>query len=344
MTEKIIEIEAETLEEARAQVKSQIPEGLHLLSEQVLSDGTPKTVKAVADTTESAFAKAQSEIPTNATILEKKELSAPAQRVITVQAFDERSVASEARRQLGEATLVKSLKLTVAGKKGFLGIGKTPNQYEAKVFQQAVVEITYKARAKVSATVGKLDYIVGSHLREKGYYKKQIGTEKVGYFDPLKVVFRLFDEHGRRVYVGGGEGFAFVFPPPCGSSGERMTFTMMGSTLAEALEAYPEGVLLLHHGGDIPKLVRHLERVGEGEVDKFIFESTVLPFFQRYSLEEKVLMVDEIVREVRLSALFNFLCSEVVRPPGVEDVGVEKMRMRAIERVREIRKKSEPAG
>lgn len=47
-------------------------------------------------------------------------------------------------------------------------------------------------------------------------------------------------------------------------------------------------------------------------------------------------MIDEIVREVRLNALFNFLCSEGDRPPGVEDIGVEKMRMRAIERVREI--------
>jgi hypothetical protein len=48
MADKTIEIEAETLEEAREQVKSQIPEGLHLLSEQVISDGKPKTVRVVA--------------------------------------------------------------------------------------------------------------------------------------------------------------------------------------------------------------------------------------------------------------------------------------------------------
>jgi hypothetical protein len=86
MSEKTIEVEADTLEEARAQVQSQIPEGLHLLSEQVISDGKPKTVKAVADTTESASAKAQREIPAKATVMEKKELTAPEQRIITVLA------------------------------------------------------------------------------------------------------------------------------------------------------------------------------------------------------------------------------------------------------------------
>lgn len=155
MSKQIIEVEADSLKEAREQVKAQIPEGLHLLSEQVLSDGEPKTVKAVADTTESAFAKAQSEIPADATILEKKELSAPEQRVIAVQAFDERGAESEARLRLGGATVVKSLKLIVVGKKGFLGIRKMPNQYEAQVLEQAIVEITYKQKVKIRATIGE---------------------------------------------------------------------------------------------------------------------------------------------------------------------------------------------
>jgi hypothetical protein len=41
------------------------------------------------------------------------------------------------------------------GKRGFLGIGKTPSQYEIEVSRQALVEITYKVRAKVIATVGE---------------------------------------------------------------------------------------------------------------------------------------------------------------------------------------------
>jgi len=85
-------------------------------------------------------------------------------------------------------------------------------------------------------------------------------------------------------------------------------------------------------------LLPNLERISEGEVGKFIFESTVLPFFERYSAEEKTLMIEEVVTEVRLNALFNFLCSEVVGPSGVEDIGTDKLRRQAIERVRQIRR------
>jgi hypothetical protein len=69
MSEQIFEIEAASLEEAREQVESQIPEGFYLLSEKVILDGKPKTVKAVADTIEAALIKAQGDIPANATIL-----------------------------------------------------------------------------------------------------------------------------------------------------------------------------------------------------------------------------------------------------------------------------------
>jgi hypothetical protein len=155
MTERIIEIEAESLEEARELVKSQIPEGLCLLSEKVISDGKPKTVKAFADTSKAAFAKAQSELPANASVLEKKELVAPEQKVITTEAFDEQSAKAQVGNQIGNSAIIKALKLTTSGKQGFLGIGKKPNQYNAEIFQQAVVEITYKTKAKISAEIGK---------------------------------------------------------------------------------------------------------------------------------------------------------------------------------------------
>ena len=133
MTEQIIEIETESLEEAREQLKSQVPEGLHLLSEQIISDGKPKTVKAVADTTEEAFAKAQAEIPKEAEVLEKKEQAAEWE-MITIEAFDEIRAEREAKyqikRQFGTAAMLKGLELATAGSKGFLGIGKRPNQYE----------------------------------------------------------------------------------------------------------------------------------------------------------------------------------------------------------------------
>jgi hypothetical protein len=46
--------------------------------------------------------------------------------------------------------------LITSGSRGFLGIGKKPNQYEVEVLHQAIVEITYKTKAKISAEIGDL--------------------------------------------------------------------------------------------------------------------------------------------------------------------------------------------
>lgn len=153
MSERIIEIEAESLEKARKQLQAQIPESLHLLSEDVISDGSPKTAQAAADTTEAAFAKAHDEIPNNAEVLERKELRAAERKVITVEAFDEQAARLSAERQttsqLGSNAVVDSLKLAVAGSTGFLGIGKKPSQYQAEIVQPALVEITYRTKARI---------------------------------------------------------------------------------------------------------------------------------------------------------------------------------------------------
>lgn len=151
---QIIDVEADSLEEARNEVMSQTPAGLQLLSETIISDGKPGSFNGVAETIEAAFAKVQSEIPDDAFDLEKKELIAPARKVITVEAFDEDSATMEANRQIPENAVIESLKLTNSGRKGFLGIGKKPNIYEAEVFQHAMVEIAYKQKAKITARVG----------------------------------------------------------------------------------------------------------------------------------------------------------------------------------------------
>ena len=158
-TKQAINFEAETLEEARERVKSQMPEGFQPLSEKIVSNGKPKIAKAIADTTEAAFAKALSELPSDVNVLEKKELIAPEQKMLVVEAFDEQAAISnaksEARKQFGNASVVKSLRLVIAGKKGFLGMGKSPNQYEAQILaREATVEISYKLKAKISVEIG----------------------------------------------------------------------------------------------------------------------------------------------------------------------------------------------
>ena len=155
MSEELIEVEADSLEEARQQVISQIPEGLHVLSEKVISDGLPKTIKAIAETTEEAVVKAQGDIPNNAEVIEKKEVTAPKQKVITVGAFDEQSARVLMRGKTAQIEMIKSLRLIMPGTRGFLGLGKKPNQYEVDILQHAVVQITYKTKARISAKLGE---------------------------------------------------------------------------------------------------------------------------------------------------------------------------------------------
>ena len=159
MKVQVLEIEAESLEEAREQLNSQMAERYDLLSEKIISDGKPKTVNAVADTTEAAFAKAQGEIPDNADILERRVLISPARKVITVDAFDKKSAEAsarfEARSQFDGDVVLQGLGLKATGRKGLLGIGKKPNQYEAEICRQAFVAITYKPKVKISARIRK---------------------------------------------------------------------------------------------------------------------------------------------------------------------------------------------
>ena len=54
MTERI-EIEANSLDEARAMIKAQLPKGLYVLSEKVLSDGKQQTKETFAETILSSF-------------------------------------------------------------------------------------------------------------------------------------------------------------------------------------------------------------------------------------------------------------------------------------------------
>jgi HEAT repeat protein len=111
--------------------------------------GKSMTVRAVADTLEEAFAQALGRIPDHADVVEKNELVAPDLKTITVEASDEHAASlraeSRAKSELGDDATVKSLTLTVAGRQGFLGVGKQPNQYEAEILRKALVEVVYRS-------------------------------------------------------------------------------------------------------------------------------------------------------------------------------------------------------
>ncbi len=151
----VIEIEADSIEEAIKQANTRKPRDFSILSEEILSDGKRKSVKGVADTMETAFAQARDLVPAGAKIIEEKEQITPSQRFLEVEAYDEASAEKKAKGNIHKSGRIDSVRLKTLAKKGFLGIGKTPNVYEVKVLQPAVAKVTFKSKAKIRVKVGK---------------------------------------------------------------------------------------------------------------------------------------------------------------------------------------------
>jgi hypothetical protein len=123
-------------------------------------------VLGIAATVEEAFVKAQSEIANNVEIIERKEIATPKQTIVVVEDFDEQSARVQAKNQVGSYAKIKMIKLVTPGKQGILGIGKKPNRYEAEVFEQAVVEIIYKTKARI---LGNISNKLRPSPGDKGY-------------------------------------------------------------------------------------------------------------------------------------------------------------------------------
>ena len=303
MTVQTIEIEAETIEEARKQIRSQIPTGFQF-SEQVVSYGTQQTVRGIAETIEAAVAKAQKEIPNSANVTGQKELATPGQEVIKIEAFDERGVRTNIENR---NAIVKNISSIESGKKGFLGIGKKPNHYEVEVFQQAVVEITYKPLAKISVTIqGRSgDGTILGDLIAKGVYRLRAGSEKIGYFDPLVAPFRTFP-NAKTGLLGGAEADQQM-------EIERSTSSVFGNMFSESKDSTVDLAarlcrrLVCLRSSDL--LEKFQELANNKAVSEFLLVTTAMPFFLTYS-KDKVTVIAEVEYELKLNALVNLLIND----------------------------------
>lgn len=169
MDEKILEAEAKSLEEARKKILNQLPDDLDIISEDVISDGQPKTKKGVAETLEAAFKKASENLPSDSTILDKKVISNPEEQTFNIDEFDENAAKSKAIGQITDSQTFRGISLETMGKKGFLGIGKKPNTYKIAIWQNAVVEVRYAQKAVVHVKLGKKPY----EFKNKRYYSNR---------------------------------------------------------------------------------------------------------------------------------------------------------------------------
>lgn len=147
--------EGESLAEAKEQIESKIVsiKGPFLRSEKIISDGKPETIRSFAQTVEEAFEKARRDVPTDGEVLDKKVCLSSEQKEFTIEALDEQDAKERAKEMIDDTASLRSVELASWGRKEMFGIGKKPNVYKVQVFQPAVVEITYKKKAKIVTTV-----------------------------------------------------------------------------------------------------------------------------------------------------------------------------------------------
>jgi hypothetical protein len=156
MTIRTINAKADTLDEAREAVLSQIPEGFTSVSTKVISSGDLGIRIATADTLEAAFEEALSRIPADSKETMREELSVPTNQVIRVEATDESTAAESAMSKIEGVSgnnKIKSIRLVEAGKKGLFGLRAKANLYEVEIVQDAKVRIEFKPMAEISSTI-----------------------------------------------------------------------------------------------------------------------------------------------------------------------------------------------
>lgn len=155
MTNRVIEVEADSLESARAEVRSKVPPDQVVLNERVISDGKPQTVRKCAETTAEALKLACQQVPAGARVIEEKKLTDAQSKTLTVEVFTEQKIPAEIERLLGAEGIIKAKRLVTAARNGFLGIGKRPAVFEVEVFLPAQASVTWKTQAKIAAEIGE---------------------------------------------------------------------------------------------------------------------------------------------------------------------------------------------
>jgi hypothetical protein len=145
---KTIEIEAESLPEARRQAQSQLGDENAIVREEILSDGTAQTLQGSADSVSEAFTSLELKIPAGASIDTKTVVREPEVKSFDILAEDDQSAKTLAPKA-DAASRIESVSLKAHGRNGFLGIGRTPNTYEVKQFHRAVAKIVFRPKVRI---------------------------------------------------------------------------------------------------------------------------------------------------------------------------------------------------
>lgn len=141
--------ESDTIDKARLLLAQRASVGLKVISEEIVLDGQEQVLSIDGTTTEEATLQAKKEVPAQAQIIRMTETLSPSKRTVRIQAWSEQEAKAEVEKSIGVDEKVESLRLVGEGRKGFLGIGKSKNDYEISLLKKAIVEVTYKQPAKL---------------------------------------------------------------------------------------------------------------------------------------------------------------------------------------------------
>ncbi len=150
MKERIIEIEADSFEEATRQLYQ---DDLIVSEESVLvlCYGNLETIEGTAGSTEEALLKAMKLVPQNAEVQAQKNEATPFIIVRKVSGNSEEDARDKI--ELQKAQLLESITLHRRARKGFFGFFKRQNVYKVAIQQQALVSVRFREKARLQASV-----------------------------------------------------------------------------------------------------------------------------------------------------------------------------------------------
>ena len=211
MKQSTIKIVANSLEKARKKGRAGIPKGFMFMSERVLSDGRPVTFTETAEKSKLAFAAAKAKVPAGAHIVAENEVQAPETVTLRLSAENEESARKSAESKMDKTSILQTVSLAVSGRKGFLGIGRTPAQYDVRILKKAIFEITYKTKAMIVFTVCEISEMI-QHLCDTlakatepykivDIIKQLAATNDSTAIDPILSTINRFGGRGRDLNI-----------------------------------------------------------------------------------------------------------------------------------------------
>jgi hypothetical protein len=153
---KIIEFYADSMEDARDRIKTQIPEGYSILDFLIFKKDKLQHADAYGQTQDAAFNEAKKKVPAGATIVAcviKQQAQRKSFDVFLNSVHGEEDAISKARQMSDEPFFVNNVVLVHRSRKGLLGIGEKPSQWAVEITTMCLAQVTFKDKVKVTLTI-----------------------------------------------------------------------------------------------------------------------------------------------------------------------------------------------